>query len=97
VRYLNTVRNRLTHSGELPLLKGLDQIQSDRFTVNIVWGVLQELNQLVLGTLSGFTIDGPGRQSQHLTDLQRFFADGLWRCQRALKTSQRGALENQPF
>lgn len=78
VRYLNTVRNRLTHSGEMPLLKGMTQEQSDRYTVNIVGGVLQELNQLALGRVLGFTTDGAGSRSQHTAVLRRFFAEGVW-------------------
>lgn len=78
VKYLNTVRNRLTHSGEMPLLKGMTQEQSDRYTVNIVGGVLQELNQLALGKLLGFTAGGAGSRSKDTADLRRFFAEGVW-------------------
>lgn len=78
VRYLNTVRNRLTHSGEMPLLKDMTQEQSDRYTVNIVGGVLQELNQLALGRVLGFRAEGVGSLSQDTTDLRRFFTEGVW-------------------
>ena len=78
VRYLNTVRNRLTHSGEMPLLKDMTQDQSDRYTVNIVGGVLQELNQLALGRVMGFTAGGAGARSQGITNLRRFFTEGVW-------------------
>ncbi len=78
VRYLNSVRNRLTHSGEMPLLKDMTQEQSDRYTVNIVGGVLQELNQLALGKVLGFTTGGVGSLSQDTTDLRRFFVEGVW-------------------
>lgn len=78
VRYLNTVRNRLTHSGEMPLLKGMTQEQSDRYTVNIIGGVLQELDQLAIGRVLGFTLGGAGSRSQDTTDLRRFFAEGVW-------------------
>jgi hypothetical protein len=78
VRYLNTVRNRLTHSGEMPLLKGMTSEQSDRYTVNIVGGVLQELNQLALGRVLGFTAGGAGSRSQDTADLRRFFTEGVW-------------------
>lgn len=79
VKYLNTVRNRLTHSGEMPLLKGMTSEQSDRYTVNIVSGVLQELNQLALGRLLGLTPGGVGAYSQNISDLRRFFVEGIWR------------------
>ncbi len=78
VRYLNTVRNRLTHSGEMPLLKGMSQQQSDSYTVNIVGGVLQELNQLALGRMLGFSVGGVGSLSQDTTALRRFFVEGVW-------------------
>lgn len=78
VGYLNTVRNRLTHAGEMPLLKNLDQVQSDRYTVNIVAGVLQELNQLAFGKRLGFSPQGLGSLSQHTDTLRRFFVEGVW-------------------
>jgi hypothetical protein len=78
VKYLNTVRNRLTHSGEMPLLKGMTQEQSDRYTVNIVGGVLQEIDQLALGRVLGFTVDRAGSFSQDSSELRRFFAQGVW-------------------
>jgi len=55
MRYSNTVSNRLTHSGELPFLKGKSQEQADRDAVNIVGGVLQKLNQLAFSRALGFS------------------------------------------
>jgi hypothetical protein len=78
VGYLNTVRNRLTHAGEMPLLKGLNQSQSDQYTVNIVCGVLQLLNQLALGKRFGFSPQGIGSLSQQTDSLRRFFVEGVW-------------------
>ena len=78
VKYLNTVRNRLTHSGEMPLLKDMTQEQSDRYTVNIVGGVLQSLTQMAIGKLLGFTASGVGSLSQDTSALRRFFVEGIW-------------------
>jgi hypothetical protein len=78
VRYLNTVRNRLTHSGEMPQLKGMTQEQSDRYTVQIVGGVLQSINQMAIGKMLGFTASGVGSLSQDTTALRRFFVEGNW-------------------
>lgn len=78
VRYLNTVRNRLTHAGEMPLLKNMTQEQSDQYTVSIVSGVLMAINQMALGKMLGFTANGLGSVSQHPEALRRFFRDGVW-------------------
>lgn len=78
VRYLNTVRNRLTHSGEMPRLKNMTQEQSDRYTVTIVGGVLQSLNKLALGKMLGFSPSGVGSLSQDASGLRHFFAEGIW-------------------
>jgi len=78
VRYMNTVRNRLTHSGEMPSLHGLNVLQSKRHTAVIVAGVLPELVQLAIGRMLGFTPDGLGFRCQNLASLRRFFAEGNW-------------------
>jgi hypothetical protein len=62
----------------MPLLPGLDQDQSDRYTVAIVGGVVPEITQLALGRLLGLTEAGLGSYSQNPYDLQRFFMEGNW-------------------
>ena len=44
IRYVSFVRNKLTHAGELPTLKGLNQDQSDRYSFNIIGGIVPELS-----------------------------------------------------
>ncbi len=79
MKYINTVRNRLTHSGELPYLKRLTPEQSDRYSINIVGGIVPELCRLVIGRQFGFTTRTAGSLCQYVDDFQRFFKDGIWR------------------
>lgn len=81
VKFMNRVRNHMTHSGQMPELPGLQPAVSDRYTAVIVGGVVPAINQLALGRLFGFTVETVGSLSQQPLDLQRFFMDGNWRGQ----------------
>lgn len=78
IKYINAVRNRLTHSGKLPDLKGLTSEQSDRYSINIVGGIVPELCRLVIGRQFGFTKTTAGSLCQYTDTLQKFFEDGIW-------------------
>jgi hypothetical protein len=79
VRFMNAVRNRIVHSGQLPTLKHLDQEQSERYGCAIAVGVAPEITRLALGRLLGFQPRGLGSRSQDISDLQSFFQKGVWR------------------
>ena len=78
IKYINAVRNRLTHAGKLPDLKGLTPEQSDRYSINIVGGIVPELCRLVIGRQFGFTKTTAGSLCQYTDTLQKFFEDGIW-------------------
>lgn len=81
VQFMNSVRNKMTHSGRMPELEGLEQAVADRYTAVIVGGVVPAINQLAIGRLFGFTSDGLGSLSQNTIDLHRFFCESNWRGQ----------------
>lgn len=78
VAYINTARNRITHSGQLPLLRGLDQEQSDRYIMTIVAGVLPAIIRAAIWSVAG--VDGMCEQwhALELRELKRFFSCGEW-------------------
>ena len=79
IKYVNIVRNKFTHTGRFPKLKGLVQEQSDRYVSNIVAGVVPELCRLRLGSKLGFNRKSAGSLSQQVRDLTAFFYNGEWR------------------
>lgn len=78
VKFLNAVRNQMTHAGQMPPLDGVSQEVADRYTAAIIGGVVPEINQLAIGRLFGFSNAGLGSVSQHHGELLRFFNDGIW-------------------
>ena len=70
IRYINSVRNKLTHAGKLPRLKGLTQEQSDNYSLNIISGIVPDLCRLIIGRHLGFT--------HHVIHFQKFFEKGIW-------------------
>ncbi len=81
VKFMNRVRNSMTHSGQMPDFKGLEQDVADRYTAVIVAGVVPAINQLAIGKLFGFSTETVASLSQQPDDLIRFFLDGNWRGQ----------------
>lgn len=79
VRFVNTVRNRLTHAGEGPKLRGLDKDQADRHTTAIASGVVPDILKLALGEVLELDPDGFGIHPGVRPNLVRFFAKGIWR------------------
>jgi hypothetical protein len=78
IQFVNAVRNKLTHSGQIPELKGMDRGQSDRYCMTIVGGIVPEINRQALGRLLGFSADTHVWLAQERKALQRFFAEGVW-------------------
>ena len=79
IGYINGVRNRLVHGGQLPTYTGLSQEKSDVLSANIIWGIVPELIRLVIGGVFGFGPNTPGSLSQDVRDLRRFLESGIWR------------------
>lgn len=78
IRYINSVRNKLTHAGKLPRLKGLSQEQSDNYSLNIISGIVPDLCRLIIGRHLGFTQHTAGSSCQHVIHFQKFFEMGIW-------------------
>ena len=81
VRYVDRVRNLLTHTGRIPNLKGLDE-QSGNYTANIVAGVIPEIIRIVIGNHLGFRPGDIGSYCQIKDDVIDFFHNGVFRGQR---------------
>ena len=60
IKFMNMIRNALTHSGQPPLLKGLTAEQSMRYTLAIVTGVVPDISITAIGRILGFTPSGLG-------------------------------------
>jgi hypothetical protein len=78
IQFVNAVRNKLTHSGQIPDLKGLDRAQSDNYCFTITAGVVPEINRQAIGRILGFSVDDEDWLKTELVNLQRFFAEGKW-------------------
>ena len=81
VRYVNKVRNVLTHTGRIPNLKGLDE-QSGNYTANIVAAVIPEIIRIVIGNHLGFRPGATGSYCVIKGDVIDFFQNGVFRGQR---------------
>lgn len=81
VRYVDRVRNILTHTGRIPELKGLDDEQAKRYTFNIVVAVVPEIIRIVIGHHLGFRRGGRGSYCQIKDDTINFFQNGVFRGQ----------------
>ena len=81
VRYVDRVRNILTHTGRIPDLKGLDDEQAKRYTFNIVAAVVPEIIRIVIGHHLGFRAGGRGSYCQIKDDTINFFQNGVFRGQ----------------
>jgi hypothetical protein len=79
VRFINQLRNRLVHRGQLPNLPDLSTEQSIEYCVCIIGGVLPSLISMALGRELGFNASGVGSLSQDPHDLMEFFLHGRWR------------------
>ncbi|HEY0462656.1 MAG TPA: hypothetical protein VGC79_00535 [Polyangiaceae bacterium] len=79
IGFANTIRNRLVHSGEPPLLKGLSMEQSMRYTTAIATGVVPGVTIAAIGQVLGFRSHSLGSLSQNVTELKAFFQHGTWR------------------
>ena len=100
VRYVDRVRNVLTHTGRIPELKGLDDEQSKRYTFNIVAAVVPELIRIVIGYHLGFRAGGLGSYCQIKDDTINFFKNGVFRGQSfddPVKSSENGVLGGPRF
>lgn len=78
VKFMNAVRNQMTHAGQLPALGGMDREVADRYGGVIINGVVPEINQLAIGRLFGMSTAGLGSASQRHDELFRFFTEGTW-------------------
>ncbi|MYC16768.1 MAG: hypothetical protein F4Y39_23820 [Gemmatimonadetes bacterium] len=92
VQYVDRVRNVLMHTGRIPELKGLDDEQAERYTVNIAANVVPELIRIVIGHHLGFRADDFGVYCQIKDDTINFFQNGVFRehrfaeiCEQVLK------------
>jgi hypothetical protein len=79
IRFVNTVRNRLTHAGEVPKLRGLDEDQAARHALAITSGVVPDILKVCFGEVLGLDPDGFGISAGIKPNLERFFAKGVWR------------------
>ena len=75
VRYVNQVRNLLTHTGRIPKLKGLN----DYHTAKIVDRVIPEIIRIVIGNHLGFRPGGTGSYCVVKGDVIDFFQNGVFR------------------
>lgn len=75
VRYVNQVRNALTHTGRIPKLKGLN----DYHTAKIVDRVIPEIIRIVIGNHLGFRPGGTGSYCVVKGDVIDFFQNGVFR------------------
>lgn len=78
IGYVNSVRNKLVHTGLIPCLNPteLSQEQSDDYSFNIVGNIIPALCRLVIGKRFGFSEGSLGSLCQHTHDLKQFFNDG---------------------
>lgn len=82
VRFVNTVRNGLTHTGKIPKLNTLNEDQARRHAIAITSGVVPDIFKLAMGKVlaldprdtKGFALLTVIRQ-----ELTAFFARGIWR------------------
>ena len=79
VRYVNEVRNLLTHTGRIPKLTGLDDEQSGNHTANIVAAIIPEIIRIVIGNHLGFRPGGTGSHCIIKGDVIDFFQNGVFR------------------
>lgn len=79
IQFVNAVRNRLTHVGDLPKLKGLNGEQSERYAFTIGVGVVPSIIRMALGRVLGFRPNSVGSLCQHPDELRKLFVDGIWR------------------
>lgn len=100
VRYVDRVRNFLTHTGRIPDLKGLDDEQAQRYTINIVAAVVPEIIRIVIGQNLGFRAGGLGSYCQIKDDTINFFQNGVFRGESfgdPIKFFENGALGGPRF
>ena len=100
VRYVDRVRNVLTHTGRIPELKGLDDEQAKRYTFNIVAAVVPEIIRIVIGHHLGFRAGGRGSYCQIKDDTINFFQNDVLRGQSfddPIKSFENGALGGPRF
>ena len=100
VRYVDRVRNVLTHTGRIPELKGLDDEQAKRYTFNIVAAVVPEIIRIVIGHHLGFRPGGRGSYCQIKDDTVNFFQNGVFRGQSfddPVKSFENGVLGGPRF
>lgn len=95
VRYVNKVRNVLTHTGRIPNLKGLDE-QSGNYTANIVAAVIPTIIRIVIGNHLGFRPGSTGSYCVIKGDVIDFFQNGVFRGQR-LDFFQNGVFRDMRF
>ena len=81
IGYINSVRNKLLHAGQMPYLgkSRLTQQQSDHYSISIVGGVIPALCRLAIGRQFGFKKNTAGSLCQQICDLTKFFNEGIWR------------------
>ena len=94
IQYINRVRNILIHAGRIPKLKGLDDEESKRYTVNIASNVIPELIRLVIGHHLGFRAGSYGSYCQSKDSLIDFFVSGVFREQRFAEICKQVLKEN---
>ena len=82
VQYVDRVRNVLMHTGLIPILKGLDNEQSENHTANIVAAIIPEIIRIVIGHHLGFKSGSMGSYCQVKDDVIDFFQNGVFRGQR---------------
>ena len=95
VRYINQVRNRLIHTGQPPNLHGLNDEQSERYTVNIAANLVPELIRIIIGHHLGLIAGGYGSYYQIKDDLINFFQNGVFREQRFADICEQVLKENR--
>lgn len=82
VRYVDRVRNVLTHAGRTPKLIGQDKEQDKYYTANIVVAIIPTLIRIVIGSHLGFRSGSTGSYCQIKDDVIDFFHNGVFRDQR---------------